>query len=90
MSDTVLKPARFAGVKSVLTKCKSVLAWGWSHRTKAIGGIGTAAAYAYANQEQLGLIIPAKSLGHTMLAIGIVTFVIGLYNSATRKDEDRV
>lgn len=72
---------------SVQTKFKTALAWSWSHRTKAIGGIGTAAAYAYANQEQLGLIIPAASLAHTMLAIGLVTFVIGLYNSATRRDD---
>jgi hypothetical protein len=90
VSDTVLKPQGFTRVKAVLTKVKTVLAWGWSHRTKAIGGIGTAAAYAYANQEQLGLIIPAKSLGHTMLIIGIVTFLIGLFNTVTRKDEDRV
>jgi len=83
VSDTVLKPGleRFARIKSVLTKIQTALAWCWKHRTKAVGGIGTAAAYAYANQEQLGLIIPAKSLGHIMLALGIVTFLIGLYNS---------
>ena len=72
----------------MIAKLKAAAFWCWAHRTKAIGGVGTAAAYAYMNQEQLGLFIPARSMAHTMLAIGIVTFVVGLYNTFfQRKDQ---
>jgi hypothetical protein len=66
---------------SIFKYIQAALAWGWKHRTKVIGVIGTGAAYAYANQEQLGLIIPAASLAHTMMGIGVVTFLVGLYNT---------
>jgi hypothetical protein len=65
---------------------KACWLWCWSHRTKAVGGIGMAAAYAYEHQEQLGLFIPAKSMGHTMMAIGILTTAVGLYNTFFNKD----
>jgi hypothetical protein len=60
--------------------------WCWSHRTKAIGGAGTAASYAYLNQDKLGLFIPATSMALTMGAIGVVTFAVGLYNTFCRQD----
>jgi len=71
-------------------KIKAAFGWCWSHRTKAIGGAGMAAAYAYENQDKLGLFIPASSMAHTMLAIGIVTFVVGLYNTFFAKAQDPV
>jgi hypothetical protein len=64
-----------------ITQLRAGAAWVWSHRTKAIGGVGMAAAYCFENQEKLGLFIPAASMAHTMLGIGIVTFVVGLYNT---------
>jgi len=66
---------------NICIKLRAGAAWTWSHRTKAIGGAGMAAAYCFENQDKLGLIIPATSMAHTMLAIGIVTFVVGLYNT---------
>jgi len=64
---------------------KATALWMWSHRTKAIGTVGTAAGYAYLNQDKLGLFIPAKSMAHTMMAVGVVTFIVGLYNTFLRK-----
>lgn len=65
----------------MIAKFKAAWLWCWSHKTKAIGGIGTAASYAYLNQEQLGLFIPAKSMGFTMGAIGVATIAVGLFNT---------
>jgi hypothetical protein len=55
--------------------------WCWSHRTKAIGGIGTGASYLYLNQDKLGLFIPPKSLGIAMGVIGVATIAVGLFNT---------
>ena len=71
-------------------KLKAAWLWCWSHRTKGIGIAGTAASYAYLNQEKLGLFIPAKSMAHTMMAVGVVTFGVGLYNTFLRRDKDQV
>jgi hypothetical protein len=75
-----------AKLHSVLTRVRAAPAWLWSHRTKALGGIGTAAGYAYVNQDKLGLFIPAARLGATMMVIGVLTFGVGLYNTFLRKD----
>jgi len=74
----------------VTGKLKAAWLWCWSHRTKGIGIAGTAASYAYLNQEKLGLFIPAKSMAHTMMAVGVVTFGVGLYNTFLRRDKDQV
>jgi hypothetical protein len=75
----------------VSAKIKAAWLWCWSHRTKAIGGFGTAASYAYLNQDKLGLFIPARNMGFTMGAIGVATFGVGLYNTFFKdKDKDKV
>jgi hypothetical protein len=64
---------------------RSGAAWLWEHRTKAIGTVGMGASYAYANQDKLGLFIPAKQIGATLGLIGATTFLIGLYNTFGQK-----
>lgn len=69
-----------------LARLRSAWLWCWSHRTKALGGIGGAASYAYLHQDQLGLFIPAKNMALTMGGIGVATFAVGLYNMFKRND----
>jgi hypothetical protein len=75
-------------IANAKARLRAAAAWAWSHRTKAIGGIGTGASYAYLNQEQLGLFIPAKGMGFTMGAIGVATIAVGLYNTFFAPKQD--
>ena len=74
-------------IQNGLTRLRTAALWCWSHRTKAIGFLGTGAGYAYLNQDKLGLFIPAKRMAATMMAIGVVTFAVGIYNTFLRKDQ---
>jgi hypothetical protein len=59
----------------------AALSFVWTHRTKAIGLVGSGASYAYFNQEKLGLIIPPRDLAMVAGVLGGVTFAVGLYNT---------
>lgn len=54
----------------------------WCHRTKLLGAIAMAAGYAENNLAQLGHVIPDRYRGALLSGLGVIVFLVGLYNSA--------
>jgi hypothetical protein len=60
---------------------RAAAAFVWTHRTKAIGLVGSGASYAYFNQDKLGLLIRPRELAFATGILGGITFAVGLYNT---------
>ncbi len=60
---------------------KAWFAWVWSHRTKCAGILMGIAAAIQSTLAQYGHVIPEKWHGVLLGAAGMITFLIGLYNT---------
>lgn len=57
------------------------LQWLWDHRTKAAGVLMGVGAAIQATLAQYGHVIPEKWHGVLLGTAGMITFLIGLYNT---------
>lgn len=57
------------------------LQWLWAHRTKVAGILMGVGAAIQSTLAQYGHVIPAKWHGALLGTAGMITFLIGLYNT---------
>jgi hypothetical protein len=64
-----------------MTWLRAQWAWIWIHRTKAAGILMGVGAGIQSTLAQYGHVIPEKWHGVLLGAAGMITFLIGLYNT---------
>lgn len=65
----------------MIERVKAGARWIWEHRTKSLGGVGSALTYVYMQQDKLQLVIPAKHYAQAMAVIAGATLAVGFYNT---------